>query len=51
MNNDVRRIFVEKRKEFATEANNLLVEIKEYLDIESLQAVRISNRYDVEGLK
>jgi len=51
MNNVVRRIFVEKKKEFAVEANNLLVEIKENLNIISLQELRIVNRYDVEGLK
>jgi phosphoribosylformylglycinamidine synthase len=51
MNNVVRRIFVEKKKEFAVEANNLLVEIKENLNIISLEELRIVNRYDVEGLK
>ena len=51
MKNIVRRIFVEKRKEFAVEANNLFMEIKENLNIMSLQEVRIVNRYDVEGLE
>ncbi|MDF2890141.1 MAG: phosphoribosylformylglycinamidine synthase [Clostridia bacterium] len=51
MNNFVRRIFVEKRKEFAVEANNLLMEIKENLNMISLQDLRIVNRYDVEGLE
>ena len=51
MNNNVKRIFVEKRKEFAAEANNLLLEIKENLNIKNLQEVRVINRYDVEGLK
>ncbi|MDF2591234.1 MAG: phosphoribosylformylglycinamidine synthase [Clostridia bacterium] len=51
MNSNVRRIFVEKRREFATEANNLCLEIKENLNIESLQEVRVINRYDVQGLE
>lgn len=51
MNSNVRRIFVEKRRAFATEANNLYLEIKENLNIENLQEVRVVNRYDVEGLE
>ncbi|MDF2840437.1 MAG: phosphoribosylformylglycinamidine synthase, partial [Clostridia bacterium] len=51
MNKNVKRIFVEKQKEFAAEANNLYVEMKENLNIENLQEVRIINRYDVEGLE
>jgi phosphoribosylformylglycinamidine synthase len=51
MNNNIKRIFVEKKKEFAVEANNLFMEIKENLNIKNLQEVRIINRYDIEGLK
>jgi phosphoribosylformylglycinamidine synthase len=51
MNSNVKRIFVEKRREFATEANNLYLEIKQNLNIENLLEVRIINRYDVEGLE
>ena len=51
MNNNVKRIFVEKRREFATEAHNLYLEIKENLNIENLNEVRVINRYDVEGLE
>jgi phosphoribosylformylglycinamidine synthase len=50
MNNNVKRIFVEKKREFATEANNLYLEIKQNLNIENLQDLRVINRYDVEGL-
>lgn len=50
MNSNVKRIFVEKKREFATEASNLYLEIKQNLNIENLQEVRVINRYDVEGL-
>lgn len=50
MNNNVKRIFVEKKREFATEAKNLYLEIKQNLNIENLQDLRVINRYDVEGL-
>jgi phosphoribosylformylglycinamidine synthase len=51
MNNNVKRIFVEKKREFAAEANNLYLEIKQNLNIENLQDLRVINRYDVEGLE
>ncbi len=46
----VRRIFVEKKPEFATEAKLLLKEFKEFVGIEELEAVRIIHRYDIEGI-
>ncbi|NCB42527.1 MAG: phosphoribosylformylglycinamidine synthase [Clostridia bacterium] len=46
----VYRIYVEKKKEFAIEADGLLAEIKEFLQIESIEGVRMLNRYDVEGV-
>lgn len=46
----VRRIYVEKKKEFAAEAENLYFEIKENLLVKSLLGVKIINRYDVQGL-
>jgi phosphoribosylformylglycinamidine synthase len=51
MNSNVKRIFVEKKREFAAEANNLYLEIRQNLNIENLLAVRVVNRYDVEGLE
>ncbi|MDF2520109.1 MAG: phosphoribosylformylglycinamidine synthase, partial [Clostridia bacterium] len=45
-----RRVYVEKKKEYAAEANNLLFEIKESLQVKGLEEVRIINRYDIEAL-
>ena len=46
----VYRIFVEKKKELAHEANSLYSELKNLLGISSLTSVRILNRYDVENI-
>lgn len=46
----VYRVFVEKKKEFAIEADGLLSEIKEFLQIENVARVRMLNRYDVENI-
>ena len=46
----VYRIFVEKKKELAHEANSLYSELKNLLGIGSLTSVRILNRYDVENI-
>jgi phosphoribosylformylglycinamidine synthase len=51
VNTIVRRVFVEKQKEFAVEAKNLFSEIKENLKVKDLEEVRIVNRYDVQGLE
>ncbi|AYD40559.1 phosphoribosylformylglycinamidine synthase [Clostridium fermenticellae] len=50
MENSVRRIFVEKKKGFNVEAQNLLNDLKESLNISNIQNVRIVNRYDIEGI-
>ncbi|MCK5005146.1 MAG: hypothetical protein KAS21_08660, partial [Candidatus Aminicenantes bacterium] len=47
---EVRRIFVEKKAGYDTESKNLLNDIKENLEIESLNSLRIISRYDVSGL-
>lgn len=47
---NVRRIFVEKKKGFDVEAQGLLKDLKVNLGISGLEAVRIVNRYDVEGI-
>ncbi|MBF7096928.1 phosphoribosylformylglycinamidine synthase [Alkalibacter mobilis] len=47
MNNNIRRVFVEKRKGFDQEAIHLFKELKETLEIDSLIDVRVINRYDV----
>ena len=46
----VYRVFVEKRPGLDLEAQSLLNETRNLLGIESLQQVRLLNRYDVEGL-
>jgi phosphoribosylformylglycinamidine synthase len=50
MNFDVKRIFVEKKEGFNTEAINLLSSLKENLNIEKLNKVRILNRYTAAKL-
>ncbi len=46
----VYRIYVEKKKELAFEADALLQEARQLLQIKSLRDVRIINRYDVEHI-
>ncbi len=46
----VRRIYIEKKPEYATEAELLLAEFKEFLGIEKLEDIRIVHRIDVEGI-
>jgi len=48
--NMVRRIYVEKKEEFATAARELAHEITGYLGIKSVQKVRVLIRYDVENV-
>ncbi len=46
----VYRIYVEKREEFAVDAKNLNLELKNVLNIKNLENTRIINVYDVEGI-
>jgi len=46
----VKRIFAQKKPEFATEARGMLYDIRHNLRITSVTGLRILNRYDVEGL-
>jgi phosphoribosylformylglycinamidine synthase len=46
----IRRIFVEKRRGFDIEAQNLMKELRENLSVRGARSVRIFNRYDVEGV-
>ena len=46
----VRRIFVEKRHEHAAEARVLFNDLRESLHLKGLRALRVLNRYDVQGL-
>ncbi|MGI5960033.1 MAG: phosphoribosylformylglycinamidine synthase [Massiliimalia sp.] len=44
------RVYVEKKEEFAVEANHVLSDIHTALSISALEKVRLLNRYDVEGV-
>lgn len=44
------RIFVEKKPEFNGEARHLLHDLRESLGLPALEAVRIVQRYDIDGL-
>ncbi len=50
MSNKIKRIFVEKRPEFAIEAQELLADLKQNLGLNNIKSMRILNRYDVLGL-
>ncbi len=47
----VYRIFVEKKKELANEAKGLLKDINGLLQINSVEDVRVINRYDVDDIE
>ena len=46
----VYRIFVEKKPGQTHEADNLFRDVREFLQIQSLESVRVINRYDVENI-
>ena len=46
----VYRIFVEKKPGQTHEADKLLKDVQEFLQIASLKSVRVINRYDVENI-
>ena len=46
----VYRIYVEKKEGLQNEANSLLSEIKTFLGINTIEGVRILNRYDAENI-
>ncbi len=47
----VYRIYVEKKAGFDHEAQSLTKEIREILEIKSVEAIRVINRYDVEDIE
>lgn len=47
---NVRRVYVEKKEDYAVHAKELLADIREYLGIKSVTAVRILVRYDMENI-
>ena len=46
----VKRVYVEKRSEFAVQAKELQHEAKSYLGIQTITGIRVLNRYDIENL-
>ncbi len=46
----VYRVYVEKKPGQTHEADSLLKEVKDFLQISSLESVRVLNRYDAEGI-
>ncbi len=46
----VYRVYVEKKPGQTHEANNLLKEVRDFLQIGALESVRVLNRYDVENI-
>ncbi|MBQ8178292.1 MAG: phosphoribosylformylglycinamidine synthase [Clostridia bacterium] len=46
----VYRIYVEKKSGFDHEAQSLTKEVKELLEIEKVESIRVINRYDVEDI-
>jgi phosphoribosylformylglycinamidine synthase len=44
------RIYVEKKREYAVEAQRLTADIRHFLQISALEDLRMVNRYDVEGI-
>ena len=47
---NVRRIYVEKKPEYAVKAKELQSEIKKFLGITDVTGVRVLIRYDIENL-
>ena len=46
----VKRVYGEKRPEFAVQAKELQHEAKSYLGIQTITGIRVLNRYDIENL-
>nr|WP_320132824.1 phosphoribosylformylglycinamidine synthase [uncultured Holophaga sp.] len=47
----IRRLFVEKKPEFAVEARHILHDLRDNLGVAALQGLRLVVRYDIEGLE
>jgi phosphoribosylformylglycinamidine synthase len=50
MSGEIKRIFVEKKQDYAVEAKGLLQDLKHSLGLKNLSNLRIINRYDLTGL-
>lgn len=46
----VKRVYVEKKQEFAVQAKELKQELKSYLGIQTVENVRVLIRYDIENI-
>ena len=46
----IKRIYVEKKEEYAIEAKTLLKSLEKNLNIKNLNSIRILNRYDISGI-
>ncbi len=46
----MKRIFVEKREEFRSESQALLLDIRENLDLSQIESLRVLHRYDFDDL-
>ena len=49
--NGVKRVFVEKKHDYAVKAKELCDEITGYLGIKTITGVRVLIRYDIENLQ
>lgn len=47
---DIRRIYVEKKKDYAIKAAELKEEIEKYLGVQTLEDIRVLIRYDIENI-
>ena len=47
---NVKRVYVEKKPDFAVQAKGLRHEIRSYLGIKGLTGLRVLIRYDVENI-
>lgn len=50
MKDKIRRVFVEKKKGFAVEAEDLFYDFKESLGVDNLKSLRLLNRYDLTNI-
>ena len=46
----VKRVYVEKKPEYAVQAKALKSEMKSYLGIQNVENVRVLIRYDIENI-
>ncbi|GAB6099608.1 phosphoribosylformylglycinamidine synthase [Halanaerocella petrolearia] len=47
---EIRRVYVEKKKGYNVEGKELLEDLRQNLQLENLEDLRIVNRYDIEGM-